>query len=299
MNLQILPKLAFITFAGLIVGVASFGAAHAVSNTGKTNGIAISPVKKEYSLDAGSTIEDSIVVFNTGDEPITINMVAEPYSVKDETYELDFLTVRKNTDFKSWVTFEKTTYVLEPNGSIKTPYTITVPADATPGGHYGAIFAVTQLNKPSSSQASLALSKRVGALVYATVRGDFEMGGNFLGIRTPVLQFKTPLKSEMGVENTGNSDFAVNTVFTVKDIFGNKKFTEAKEYQMLPQTSRKIQLQWSKWNNFGLYNVTVSGKFLDKEVTSSTYVLMAPLLFYMVFVVGLLIAIIVFVARRR
>ena len=118
-------------------------------------------------------------------------------------------------------------------------------------------------------------------------------------VRTPGLQFKAPLKSELNVENTGDTDFAVKTIFQVEDVFGNTKHRTEKTYQLLPKTTRLISLNWEQSPGLGFYKVTVSAEFLDQTTTRTSYVLMAPIAFYMVFVIGLLIIVIYFVAKRR
>lgn len=285
--------------AGLLFSLISVSGAWAAEDGNGRESIALSPVKKDYKFDAGSSHADSITVINDGAVTYSLKVYASPYSVTGESYEPDFFTTRKNTDIESWVKFGQSTYKLEPGKSVTVPYTIVVPADATPGGHYGVIFAETQPSPGQRETSSVERKKRVGALLYATVNGTYEMGGTFKGVRTPGLQFSSPLKSELNVENTGSSDFDVNTVFAVSDIFGSRKYTDTKEYRLLPQTERKIQLAWPKSPGFGLYEVTVSAKFLDKQTTMTSYVLMAPIAFYMVFVIGLLVGVIYFVQKRR
>lgn len=292
-------RLMLAALAAIILAVISLSSVHAATSNTSRSGIAMSPVKKKYEYEAGSTSRDSIKITNVGNTTYTFKMYAEPYSVKNESYETDFLTVRKNTDFQDWVKFDKSSYVLSPSQSVEVGYTVSVPANATPGGHYGIIFAETLPEEKMTESASLLGRNRVGAPVYATINGEYKMGGQFLGVRTPALQFKSPLKSELNVENTGTSHFTVNTVFAVSDLFGNRKLTQMNEYDLLPQSIRKIPLQWDKSPGFGFFKVTVSAKFLDQETTKTSYVLMAPLAYYMIFVVGLLVAVIVFVARRR
>lgn len=291
-------KLSTIMAAGIILGVV--GGAAAFAAPGDTNeSILMSPAKKNYKFDAGSTTADSITVINNGNSAYRFKVYASPYSVKNVAYEPDFYTTRKNTDLESWVNFPTDTFSIQPNQTIKVPYSIKVPADATPGGHYAVIFAETQPPEVTGDTNSVQRKKRIGSLVYATVNGSYQMGGQFKGIRTAGLQFKSPLRSELNVENTGNSDFAVETVFAVSDIFGNRKYTDTKSYQLLPKTERKIMFSWDKSPSFGLYEVTVSAKFLDKQTTRTSYVLMAPLAFYMIFIVGLLVLVIFFVQRRK
>lgn len=284
---------------GLLFSLSSVWGVQAAEEGNERESIALSPVKKDYKFDAGSSHADSVTIINDGAVAYSLKVYASPYSVTGEDYTPDFFTTRKNTDIDSWVKFGQSTYKLEPGASVTVPYTIVVPADATPGGHYGVIFAETQPATGQRETSSVERKKRVGALLYATVNGTYQMGGTFKGVRTPGLQFTSPLKSELTIENTGSSDFDVDTVFAVSDIFGSRKYTDTKEYRLLPKTERKIQLSWPKSPGFGLYEVTVSAKFLDKQTTKTSYVLMAPIAFYMVFVIGLLIGVIYFVQKRR
>lgn len=293
------PRIFIIALSALIFSTSLMPFADAATANGESATIGISPVSKKYEFEAGSTMTDSITVINSGQASYTFKMSAEPYSIKNTAYEPDYLTVKKNTDLEGWINFEKNTHTLAPGESKQVKYVIAVPENATPGGHYAVIFAETQPSGTDSEQAALRQKTRVGTVVYATVKGDYKMGGEFKGIRTPALQFRSPLTTELDVENTGSSDFAVDTVYAVSDLFGNRKFTETKQYQMLPQTERKIQLKWENSPGFGLYQVTVSAKFLDKQTSSTSYVLMAPIAFYMVFALALLVSVIFFLQKRR
>ena len=284
-----------------LMGVTAVIAAPATSavDTTERESITLSPVKKVYRVDPGSTTSDTLTIINDGALDYTFITYTRPYSVKDEQYEPDFFTIKTNTDIDSWVKFSQKSFEVKAGETKVIPYTLTVPANAVPGGHYGVLFAETQPQAVKPSGSFVERKKRVGSLIYATVNGDFKTGGSFGAVETPYLQFKAPLISSVAVENSGDSDFAVDTVYAVSDLFGNRKFTETKQFQILPRTKRVIQLSWKDSPGFGIYSVTTSAKFLDKTTTKTSYVLMAPLSYYMVFVVGLLVAVIYFVAKRR
>jgi hypothetical protein len=281
--------------AGLLFPVGQVASAASDADAQET--IAVSPASNTFKLDAGATSNGKLTVVNGGTTAYRFKVYVSPYSVNGVEYKPDFFTKRTNTDIESWVRFTKSTYDLKPGASVEIPYRITVPTDATPGGHYGVIFVETQPGDDSSN--SVERKKRVGSLIYATVNGDYQMGGSFGSVRTAGLQFVPPIRSELNVENSGDADFAVETVYAVSDIFGNRKFTDTKEYRLLPKTTRAIQLEWQQSPGFGFYQVTVSAKFLDKQTTHTSYVLMAPIAFYMVFALGLLVGVIYFLQKRR
>ena len=298
MKTTVRPLLTAGLISGLLLSMITPAQTHAATAGSGEESITLSPTSKQYRLDPGTTKTDKFTIINDGDTDYEFKVFAQPYSVNGEEYEPDFYTVRENTDLEKWVKFQKSSYFLRSGESIDVPFSVVVPVDAIPGGHYGAIFAETQPSEQKSG-TSIQRKSRVGSLVYATVNGQFETGGSFEGIRTPLLQFKPPIKSEVVVRNTGDTDFGIKTVFAVDDILGNRKVTDTKEYRVLPKTKRNIQLQWDKAPSFGLFKVTTSAKFLDQETSKTSYVLMAPFGFYLTFILLFFVAVIFFVQKRR
>lgn len=237
--------------------------------------ITLSPVSRDYKVDAGKEIKDELTIINDGKLAYDFIVYSRPYSVQGEEYQANYTQVRPNTDVYQWVRFDKTTYHIKPNQTIKVPYKLTVPATAAPGGHYGVIFAETQ---PSAEAAGTAVvrKKRVGAIVYANVNGTYINKGEFLDASLPFWQVQPPLGGDIRVQNTGNSDFKNDVRFTVRDVFGNVKYDAVKQYPVLPQTTRKINVAWDQSPWFGLFKVEITQKFLDKEKTTDGYVLMMP-----------------------
>lgn len=285
--------------AGLLLSIVTTGSVMAAEPTmGPAESITLSPVSKLYKVDAGSTYNDKLTIVNDGATDYNFTVYTAPYSVNDEGYDPDFSSVRKNTDIESWVQFEKTTYFAKAGATVIVDYKFVVPQNAFPGGHYGVIFAETQ---PAGNLDSTGVErkKRVGAIIYATVNGEYKTGGNVLIIDTPKFQFTSPLKSSLTVENTGNADFTAKTSHLVTDMFGNKKYQTEKTFQILPQTSRKMPLEWAQAPSFGLFKVTVATQFLDKNEVRSNYVLMAPVWMYLVLVSGILLGVVYLVQRKR
>lgn len=260
--------------------------------------ITLSPTNRIYKMDAGSSRTDKLTIVNDGLVDYTFTVYVAPYSVSGDDYDADFSTIRTNTDIETWVRFEKTSYFAKSGETVTVPYTFTVPANATPGGHYGVIFAETQPTGKLDA-TGVERKKRVGAIIYATVNGEYKMGGKVLILDVPSFQFTSPLKGSATVENSGNADFTTKTSLFVTDLFGNKKYQSEKSYQLLPQTSRKMSLEWPNSPGFGLFKVTAGVQFLDTTETKSSYVLIAPVWSYLVLVIAVLGTVIYFVQRRR
>ena len=238
--------------------------------------ITLSPVKKNYTVNPGQTLSDTLTVLNDGQTAYDFIVYATPYSVQNSSYDPNFTTEKPNADAYTWIQFEKTTYRAEPRQTVTVPYTVNVKSDASPGGHYGAIFVEIQ-PEDSEQPTGVIVHKRAGTLLYATVSGTAKLAGENTGTTIPWYQSHPPLTANTSVKNTGNTDFTAKVTLTVKNAFGSVKYTNTQEYAVLPDTTRDIRVIWENANWFGLYNTTVTTESLDQTSTENSLVLIMPL----------------------
>jgi hypothetical protein len=248
-------------------------AVHAADSDAKDS-ITLSPVSQRFALDAGSQGSNKVTVRNDGTTVSNFLVYSRPYSLKNEAYEPDFEKTSSTTDVYQWMSFEKTSYTLNPGESIDIPYTIKVPATAAPGGHYGVVFIETQ--PPAGGNDSVSRKKRVGSIILANINGKTIQTGDVLSTSAPFWQTTPPMTVQSRVTNTGNTDFQAQTTFTIKDLFGSMKYRATQDFTIYPGTTRKVTLAWNGAPWFGLYKVDQSVKVLDKTNDSSHFVLMAP-----------------------
>lgn len=259
----------FAVIASLLVSPVSFAA-------GPDESITLSPYSKRYSLDASQTINDTMTVFNDGSTAYDFTVYATPYWVNNPAYQPNFTTDHARADAYEWVSFPQTRYHIMSRQTLTIPFTIHVPAHASPGGHYGTIFTEMQPNE-SDSGTSLMRKRRVGCILYVTVKGDVQLAGQTTGLSIPWFQSSPPMVAIAHLKNTGNSDYIATTKYTISDIFGHTKGEMSNEYEVLPGTTRDVTLSWPNASWFGLYHVHVSSTVLGKTTTASGYVLMLPL----------------------
>lgn len=239
--------------------------------------ITLSPTAKRYTVDPGQTISDSIKVTNTGGKAFSFTTYARPYFVSGDDYTPVFSTVNNKTDAYRWVTFDGATYSATPGQAVKVPFTLTVPKNAASGGHYGVIFAETQPESGTQDKNQVFRKKRVGALLYVTVKGNNVVKGSVESTSISALQTQPPLATQSKLKNAGNVDFLDKAKLEVRDIFGQVKYTNEREVTVLPGTTRNVNFEWKDASSFGLYNVTVSHNFLDKTESKTGFVVMFPL----------------------
>lgn len=283
MKKLILSSLVFV----LTVSLMSPLAVHAQETPGATESITLSPVSRKYKVDAGQTVSDKLTIVNDGQVDYDFIVYSRPYSIPatstgDYDYTKPNFTAApgngapKNADAYGWIQFPKTKFNVKAGATVEVAYTMTVPKQAAPGGHYGVIFAETQPPQNQGEGNAVVRKKRVGTILYSTVNGQFSTAGQLEKTDIPFWQLEPPLKATSTVKNTGNTDFTNDTVYTVKDVFGNTKFSETKQYTILPQTTRKMTFDWTRASWFGLYKVELEQTVLGKKTTNSGFVLMMP-----------------------
>lgn len=261
--------------AGLLVSSVSLVSAPLSYATAPAESITLSPVSKKYQLNADQTIHDTLTVLNDGTTSYDFTVYATPYWVNNAAYQPNFTSEHARADAYLWISFDKTTWHITPRQTLTIPYTMHVPANAAPGGHYGTIFVEMQPNSKDEG-STLMRKKRVGSIVYATVNGAVHLSGETTKLSVPWFQTAPPMTADATFKNTGNSDFVATASYTISDIFGATKAKFSNDYEILPGTTRATSLSWSDASWFGLYRVQASASVLGKTTTTSSFVLVMP-----------------------
>ncbi len=174
-----------------------------------------------YTLAPGTSLTDAMAVVNRSSTPITLNVYASD-AFTTSNGNLDLLPAnRKPTDVGAWTTVRTRQLTLAPQQSAIIPFTVTVPANATPGDHTGGV--VTSLVTEGSGTVSL--DRRLGSRLYLRVTGDLKPG---LGVSDVKASFDGSANPASGgsstvtytVTNTGNVRLAAHQGVTVSGPFG-------------------------------------------------------------------------------
>lgn len=257
-----------------VVALTGNSYAMAVENSEDVERITLSPSSTTLQVDAGAVQRGAMTVRNDGDLEYGFSVYARPYGVINELYEPDFTNQHENTGVYKWVQFDQTKYQIKAGESVEVKYTIRVPENATPGGHYGVLFAET--DERGLEGTGVARKKRVGNLMYVTVKGEYKTSGAFKEFILPFWQTKVPVVSSARIENTGNADFRAKVSTIAKDMFGRTKYTYTSDPIILPSTTRLVEMKWEAAPNFGIFKVDQRVEFLNEKRQNSGYVLIAP-----------------------
>ncbi|PPG40030.1 WxL protein peptidoglycan domain-containing protein [Pseudoclavibacter sp. RFBA6] len=121
-----------------------------------------------YEVNPGDVITDSISVTNTGQGALTLTIYAAD-AFTTATGAVDILeSGEASVDAGLWVAPGAGSISLEPGASADVPFTLTVPADATPGDHSAAIVASLL---PADSDDQVKVERRLGLRIDMRVSG--------------------------------------------------------------------------------------------------------------------------------
>jgi hypothetical protein len=234
-------------------------------------GITASPFSQDITLAAGGKYSGSINISNPGTTEYDFNVSTAPYSVVGEDYAQQFTARPELVDASKWFTFPVSKFHLKPGQQVPVQFNVQAPADIAGGGYYAVIFA----QAGALPGPGVRGQKRVGVITNMTVGGDLHREGHVAGFSVPLFQTEPPLRVQTRLQNTGNVHFESTVDVTAKDLFGNVKWQQQAVHTIMPQTTRKITLEWNKSPSFGLFHITGTAKYLDRtEKLPSRWTLM-------------------------
>ena len=239
--------------------------------------LTLSPTKARLPLDPGAKHKGVFTILNSGDSVFTFKVYTAPYQVANEQYNPTFTAETARTQISRWIQVPTEEFMIKPGQKIEVPYVVSVPVDVASGGQYAAIFAET--TDDAETGGSIVAKKRVGMLVYGNISGDTRESGEVITHSIERWQYTAPLTATWRIKNTGNTDFAVSTKMTIKDVWGKEIFsTPEGENTVLPDTTRSLDVSWTH-AGVGLYYVTTTTSFLDTSQIEQHWVLvMSPVL---------------------
>ena len=201
-----------------------------------------------YTLKDGQTFGDTVGISNLGTKPATFAVYAtDARNTTDGSFSL-LREEDKPKDVGSWVELGATQYTLEPGKRVDIPFKVTIPANATPGDHVGAIVAqeIADPNKPNDG-IGLNVRVRIGARIYVRVDG---LVNPSLAVEAFAMAYDTPGSPFTGTDahisytltNTGDIRLSPTAFLKLGGAFGLGEHTVADRPipELLPGSSIQI-----------------------------------------------------------
>jgi hypothetical protein len=293
---------AMIVMLAVMIVLFADSRAFAANNTANT--LKVSPVRTDVEIKPGESKTVKTTVTNLTDGPITVKPIENDFVAGDErgtpALILDEDKFAPTHSLKRFMTPLKNVTI--PAGQAKViEVTITVPADAQPGGYFGAVrFAPAspdgggQVNL-SGSVASLILMTVPGPAVEKLELTEFNIQQN--GVTGT--NFRTPnnLQATVRFENKGSVQLGPFGKVSVKQgdkvIYASDFNNKTPRDMTLPDSARRWDIPLKNIGNFGKYTVTAVFTYGSKnqsiEVTKSFWVIPTTVIIWSI--VGLIVLI--------
>lgn len=199
-----------------------------------------------YTLKADQVFRDTVTVANVSDVPLTLDL----YATDAYNTPLDAgFALLEDTDepvgVGTWIDLATDQITLEPRTQAEIPFRISIPLDASPGDHAGAIVAqnVETEAEIDAEGVGIEVRRRVGARVYVRVDGPLQPDLQVTRVEVdhttsllPPLIGKGEAVIGYEIKNTGNTRIVPTVSVEVEGFLGGTKiaFDERELKELLP-----------------------------------------------------------------
>jgi len=280
------------------------------SASGPGNGLKVSPVRSELTVNPGQTVTLDVYVQNVTSQAATFQALINDFVASGDESGSPALILNSNKSAPSHGLKQfiqpVSNFSLKPGQQKDVKVVISIPKNAAGGGYFGAVrFAPASTAALSTSGASLSAS--VASLILVRVPGnivdqmsiasfDARSGNNAHGIFTS----NKNISAVVRFQNEGNVQEQPFGTIVVKDMHGHKIASYAVNNvkpagNVLPNSIRKFSVPLDKISSFGRYTLegnfgyTSTGKLLT--ATATFYVIPIPLI-----VAAIILVVIILVA---
>jgi len=235
---------------------------------GASSSLSVSPPTSELDATPGQVITQKIGLDNIADTPQTVAVQVQNFAAQGEQGQAELTQEEGPYALSQWITVTPARATLPAHGHQDFQARITVPPNAPPGGHFGALVFAPQTTTTNNG-ASLSVVAQVTSLVLLRVPGNatekasvaaFDVcrpsKGKELCDRSQGFVQKGPLTMSLRVKNEGNVQVKPQGTITVYNVFGSKVATIPVEARnVLPDSVRRFDLRWKHGTLFGRYKI--------------------------------------------
>lgn len=286
-------------------------AAPATSTSNGLNTLKISPVRSDISIAPGKSDVVTMKVANMTKAPMTIRAIENDFVAGDErgtpALILDADKFAPTHSLKRYMVPVPNT-TIAPGVTQEIKVTIKVPADAKPGGYYGAVrFSPVS----ADGSTSVNLNASAASLVLMTVPGPVEEKVNLTSFNVKqgskidtIFQSANDLQVSFRMENKGSiqeGPFGNISVWQGDKVVYSYDFNSTQPREMvLPDSARVWDVPLKNIGSFGNYTIKATLSYGQKnqtiEVKKSFWVI--PIFVIVVSVGSILLFVAIIVAIR-
>lgn len=177
-----------------------------------------------YQMDAGTSIDDAVTLYNLGNVQLTFRVyAADGYTTDDGHF-----SVRPGTeepvDAGSWVTLDQELVTVPAGQQVTIPLTVDVPAGVTPGDHAAGIVATVYEEKVVDPTQPVDVEFRTGTRMYVRISGEATSAAGISSVDVEYHGTRNPFDGTADVtfrlRNDGTTRLSGSATVTVRGLLG-------------------------------------------------------------------------------
>lgn len=279
-------------FSAILLLTATF--AHA-----QTQGLAltVTPPLFQLTIGPGETWSSSLKVVNSNSYDVTYYTEVVDFVPEGEGGQSAFIPLvspppgeaTSTASLAGWIEVTSEPFTVPRGTSGDVPFTVRVPIDAPPGGHYAAILVGTEPGERVEGGPSMRISSMVSSLMFVRIKGEVIESGRIREFRTKDELYQTARADfVLRFENTGNAHLRPQGAVTIYNMWGKERgkvlINEKGEFgNALPQSTRRYEFSWEGENSvfdIGRYRAEATltyGQEAKQNALYATYFWVVPI----------------------
>jgi LytR cell envelope-related transcriptional attenuator len=254
--------------------------------------LSISPTLFDISAEPGQSWQSNLRVVNVNKYDLTVYVEVVNFAPRGEGGDGRFIPIidgsTDNATLAEWFSITSEPVVVPAEQTKEVPFTVSVPKDASPGGHFAAILVGTRPIDKKDGESRIQTAQMVASLFFAKVAGDVIESGSIREFTTAKTYLETPeVTFSLRFENKGNVHLQPQGEIKIFNMWGHERgilpINQHSNFgNVLPESIRKFVLTWKgEWSisEFGRYRAVATlgyGTDARQFTSSETYFWVIP-----------------------
>lgn len=259
--------------------------------------VSVTPPLFQLTIGPGEFWASALKIVNTNPFDVTYYAHLVNFENTGEGGTGNFIPILNNEEalieesfsLAHWVDITKDPIVVPKGQSIDVPFTVDIPENAEPGGHYAAILVGTQPPELGDGVGpTLSVSSYVSSLIFVRITGDVVEKARIREFVTNKGLYERPeAEFVLRFENTGTVHVQPQGTITIYNMWGKERGSVAINQKthfgnVLPGSIRKFEFDWSSDFSpldIGRYSAVVTlayGDEVKQNVSATTYFWVIP-----------------------
>lgn len=262
-----------------------------------TLSVSVTPPLFQLTIGPGETWSSVVKVVNSNPYDVTYYLNVADFEANGEDGSSKFLPILNATSnpaeyafsLASWIEVGAAQVTVPGGSSVDVPFSVRVPLEAEPGGHYAAIMVGTQPPPSAQPGSQLKVSSYISSLLIVRIKGEAIESGRIREFSTARALYQNPTADfVLRFENMGTTHVRPRGDITIYNMWGKERgslpINQSSNFgNVLPNSIRKFQFSWSGESSpfdIGRYSAVVTLSFGDEgkqNVSAVAYFWVVPL----------------------